>query len=282
LKGITKRVQVQENVETLVSNLEAFNSALGKSSSSILGSGDKSLGSDSLSKLSKNTGLYVQNVEGYFVAEVKLVDFLTERALVLEHKLPSLEHEIDECTALGMESNVTNMRKQLADSVQKINEDRGAVTFLREEAGKMRCDLFDCLEQCMSISEVSNVINASNTASLKKIQTCSSQIGLPADARFSKFSESKASVDTNTNGHVALNGSKALRGESYNEVEIPGHVLVESLPEKVMPTAVPTPAPVPVAAPAALPKKQGWGMAKPTTQPTKSLVEIQKEELSMK
>jgi len=280
LKGITKRVQVQENVETLVSNLEAFNSALGKSSSSTVGSGDKSLESDSLSKLTKNIGLYVKKVEGYFVAEIKLVDFLTERALVLEQKLPSLEHEIDECTALGMESNVTNMRKQLADNVQKINEDRGAVTFLREEAGKMRCDLFNCLEQCVSMTEESNVLNTSITTSLKKIQTCSTQMSLPTDARFSKFSESSSKPSANANMNGVMNGSTALREENYNGVEIPGHVLVESLPEKAMPTAVPTPVAAPV--PAALPKKQGWGSFKPTTQPTKSLVEIQKEELSMK
>ena len=61
------------------------------------------------SQISKKMGMYFVRVRNYFKAEADCVEFIAGRAATLEAGLPDLRREIEECRALGMTTNVSQM-----------------------------------------------------------------------------------------------------------------------------------------------------------------------------
>jgi len=289
-----------------------------------------------------------------------MVGFLRERAISLEQQLPSLEFEIQECTALGMTSNVSEMTKNLKDMVQNVADDRGIADALSQEAESMQNDLMERSEQYLDMVRrgESKALDGTGYASvLNMIRQNASQIELPETNRYRALIDSvsgiapppgiasaaisspppgiaapasiassiasppllaapvsiptpiaapppspvKAATTTTTlpatNGDTLLFPDTDINNTSYqngDEMQIPGNVIIgagqlgtagvvgdgstvreniaaiEKLDKKAPAPDTPTAV------------KLGWGKVQDVKATSKSLVDIQKEELSMK
>jgi len=279
------------------------------------------VGDEALVKFLRNMELYLVRMKNYFDSEVRMVGFLRERAVSLEQQLPSLEFEIHECTALGMTSNVSEMTKNLKDMVQNVADDRGIANALSREAENMRQDLMERCEQYLDMvrrGESKALDNAAHISVLDTIRQNASQIELPETRRYKALMASvsgiasppiaapssprKVATKGNTydnngiNNHVYSKASEPLVEITPNtyqndEMEIPGHVIVGAgnvgagstvlkniaAIEKIV-EANPVKAPVPDDKPVV---KPGWGKVQSSKATTRSLRDIQKEELSM-
>jgi len=287
-------MHVHEDVSEIVQNLDSLGSGLSKSSIALVTSSERVSNVNMFSTFSKNMELYLTRIEKYFESELQMINFLKERAFSLEQKVPSLEIEIQECTALGMTSNVSEMSRTLKKNVQDIADDRSIIEALRSEASEMRNDLIHRLEECLKIihQDGSNAIDISAYVSvLVTIRKFSQQIELAEDARFNSIIDKlngRSSTVAKNNGYSNFysENSEPLHNEnSYgDQIEIPVHVIVDGSSPENNSVSNTTPMPVPSddeLAPVGG-KKFGWGSTIHSKVPTKSLVDIQKEELSMK
>lgn len=367
LAETNKKVKVLDDVMGVASHLEGLRASLRATSDSFTrASVQKPPVGDT--KLQKNMEDYLMRMKRYFESEVRMVGFLQERAMNLEHQVPSLEIEIQECTALGMTSNVSEMTKNLRDMVQNVSDDRGIADALRGEAAKMRDDLMERSEQYMDMVRKgeSKALNADQHRHvLDMIRQNASQIELPETRRYRVLIDSIVEMSSPTpppttstapvsitptapapvpvpaapvapapivapiptptaptptpaplvntspnNDHgydaaAADNRTEPLgntTNTSYNnnEIEIPGHVIVNggiggivgagstvgqnvAAIEKIV-AAAPAPVPLPGSCPPSPGRtaKPGWGRVDDSKTTSRSLLDIQKEELSMK
>ena len=102
------------------------------------------------SQISKKMGMYFVRVRNYFKAEADCVEFIAGRAATLEAGLPDLRREIEECRALGMTTNVSQMARSMEDMADNIAEDRGVLEMMRAEAGGTQEAFLGVLEEYLS------------------------------------------------------------------------------------------------------------------------------------
>jgi len=290
LTEASKSMKTHENVLSIVQKLEKLDSVLFHSSTTILNSTEKVPAvSDVISKLPKNMEQYLLRTQNYFESEVRMINFLNERATSLELKLPSLEIEIQECTALGMTSNVSQMARNLKAITQDISDDKVIIDAMRLEASKMRNDLTERSEEYLRISreDETNLFDTSvHVNVLEAIRLSTRQIDLPEDLCFNDLigsfgGKSLMVEDSNGYNNFYVEDREVVLNENVfcGEREIPAHVILDVPPStKNKNNAVSNSATVPVVGG----KKLGWGTVIPSKAPTKSLLDIQKEELSMK
>jgi len=306
-----------------VNQLEMLGTTLNTSLDSFLNSAsvDKTMKGDE-AKLANVMELYLKRMKMYFDAEVRMVGFLRERAISLEQKVPSLEIEIQECTAMGMTKNVYEMTKNLNEMVQNVSDDQNIADALRREAVQMRQDLMERSEQYLDMvnkNELNSNDFASHISVLDMIRQNAIQMELPETSRYRALMDNVVEISSSstitsapitsapitpadsapstapevaTNGDGCINNgtsnpvyseaSKSLESNTTtisnenNKVERPAHVIVGSV-EKIVAAGNNG-----VAAPAPAPAKSGWGQVGKPKGPSKSLLDIQKEELSMK
>lgn len=333
LSETSKQVTVYENVKGVVENLENLSASLRKTMNNFTKTSVVQKAPVGKEKLQKHMEDYLMRMKRYFESEVKMVGYLRERAISLEHQVPSLELEIQECTALGMTSNVSEMTKNLRDMVQNVADDRGIADALRDEASKMRDDLMERSEQYMDMVRrgESNLLDTERHHHVMDlIRQNASLIDLPDTSRYGSLIDSimamsapspttpaaqsapaPASVPTpagsatptpiptpaavaatTSTDHGYENNPAENQEYSNNKIEIPGHVIVNgsiggivgagstvgqnvaAIEKIVAQTAAP--------APVSLPIKSGWGRVNDSKTTSRSLLDIQKEELSMK
>lgn len=193
----------------------------------------------------------------YFESELKTITFLKKRAQGIQQEVQVVRREIKECQALGMTSTVSDMKKQEKKRLQDIMDDLDLVEGCVEEAKESRRAygdrLYDCLLKGYTLTEG---VKASVSATLTKINAVEAELGVDQDYCSRWFQL------------MTLFGNKS------------SPPTVESIVKQVN-----APAPTPVAINKPLPKKTGWGSVAGDSGAStvkKSLMEIQKEEISSK
>lgn len=193
----------------------------------------------------------------YFESELKTITFLKKRAQGIQQEVQVVRREIKECQALGMTSTVSDMKKQEKKRLQDIMDDLDLVEGCVEEAKESRRAygdrLYDCLLKGYNLTEG---VKASVSATLTKINAVEAELGVDQDYCSRWFQL------------MTLFGNKS------------SPPTVESIVKQVN-----APAPTPVAINKPLPKKTGWGSVAGDSGAStvkKSLMEIQKEEISSK
>ena len=211
---------------------------------------------------------------------------------------------------MGMTSNLSEMTKNLRDMVQNVVDDRGIADALRDDASKMRDDLMERSEQYMDLVRrgESNLLDTERYHHVMDlIRQNASLIDLPDTSRYGALIDSIMTISapslttpatqsasapagfaapapiptpsalaaTTTTDHVYENNTAENQEYSNNKIEIPGHVIVNGSIEKIV---AQTAAPAPVS----LPITSEWGRMNDSKTTSRSLLDIQKEELSMK
>jgi len=256
---------------------------------------------------------YASHVKTYFESELSLIEFLTNRYVGLEINIPILVSspirfevvfncylltvvnlqqgkQIEECSMLGMKTNVAEMTKEYTHSMARIAEDKQAISSLKAEAESMKTEFIKLLEKfvlvCLKAAVETSTIVTLNK-SLSSIRSMCIALELPLDektqALFDRFSpeESAPITVTNpksenvpdfTNGHANSNGKSVENGTS--------NVVHGDLPESESSRSVTAVKTVPKPAAVAPLTKRGWGSiaTQSTKQPAQSLIDIQKEQ----
>lgn len=186
--------------------------------------------------------------KNYFVTEAECVSFMQNRVSKMQHDAKDLQREIAECTALGMATNVSKMANSLDVLNRNIMEDEGVISLLRSDAEKMRDDI---IERAKDYSASGNTITSSQDNLLKTLGLVMTRVGIKCNNPI--FSQ------TQENNIVKEKQSKS---NGFH-------------PEQIVP---------PPGMEAAAPNlKLSWASsASSKSQVKKSLVDIQREELSRK
>lgn len=290
LRQYSDKVNVEESISEVADSLKEFCDSLRETQEKCTSSQSAPTFSESIGKATNSMESFLLRMKSYFESEFKMVQFLRNRAMTLEEKTRSLEREIEECTMLGMSTNVTQMAKNLKETEQYLNDDNTLAEALKGEAMKMTQNLTDQLNQYRSMMEkVGSSTVASVGVILNDIKKTIDGLGLPEDSRFialvnsfalpvngydNYFPDPTLLMNNGTNGHVAASAA------TTNETEISGHVIMDSRKETVE---------LKPASRSMSPAKKssaGWGnghsSSTTTTKPTKSFLDIQNEERSMK
>jgi len=178
--------------------------------------------------------------------------FLKKRAEGLEDQVAVVQREIKECEALGMTTTVSDMKKNLKKLRQDIMDDYDLVEGCLEEAKEIKRTygerLYECISESYAVSD--NDLAASFIASLNKIQSVEKKLGL----------DKEHCISWSKMLNLANNQEQVDTASQANSVATP--VIAEPPSKPLL-------------------KKKGWNLSgAPTTlQGTKSIVEIQKEEL---
>eukprot|EP00978_Attheya_sp_CCMP212_P003810 scaffold8069_cov52-Attheya_sp.AAC.6 len=227
--------------------------------------------------IANKMGMYLVRMRNYFKAEADAVEFLQNRASFLEAEIPNLEREIQECTALGMTTNVHQMTQSLAITRENIAEDYGVVAALRGEAELMRDDITKRIGEfkaALSFDQQSN--QTLHVSILNGILAAMSRIGISDSGGIVKYIASMS--ESGTGAGTLGNGSATpldFSGTMVNPVHAHG---MNGNTNAEMPVAMIKP-PSP-------PKKfGGWGSSAGSVASKaggKSLLDIQREELSAK
>jgi DNA repair ATPase RecN len=193
----------------------------------------------------------------YFESELNTIIFLKKRAEGIQEEVQVVRREIKECQALGMTSTVSDMKKQEKKRLQDVMDDLDLVEGCVEETKESRRAygdrLYDCLLKGYTLTDG---VKASVSATLTKINAVEAELGVDQDYCSRWFQL------------MTLFGNKS------------SPPTVESIVKQVN-----APAPTPVAISKPLPKKTGWGSVAGNSGAStvkKSLMEIQKEEISSK
>jgi len=131
---------------------------------------------DSMHAESKLESLLILS-KNYFSTEADCVDFMTTRVVGIQMEAKELQREIAECSALGMATNVSKMTSSLETFRRNILEDQGVISALQQEAEGMRDDL---IERTEDFKSAGNVLSASLEAILGSIGALLTRIRLDA------------------------------------------------------------------------------------------------------
>jgi hypothetical protein len=188
----------------------------------------------------------------------------------------SQEREIQECTALGMTTNVHQMTQSLAITRENIAEDYGVVAALRAEAELIRDDITKRIGQFKAALFDQQSNQTLCISILNGILAAMSRIGIDDSGGIGKYIASM--IESGTGAGTLGNGSVAPLDFSGTTVT-PDHAHgMNGNTNGNMPVSMPKP-PSP-------PKKfGGWGSSAGNIASKaggKSLLDIQKEELSAK
>mmetsp|Transcript_10408 Transcript_10408/g.13988 ORF Transcript_10408/g.13988 Transcript_10408/m.13988 type:complete len:549 (-) Transcript_10408:124-1770(-) len=265
-----KLVKLENDSHDVVKKLGSFESSLFQLSTQ----SDDCVPKPSLAgKVSNKMGIYLVRMRNYFKAESDIIEFICGRVRTLESGLKDLEREINECAVLDMTTNVNHMTHQLSTNRQNIEEDNAAIAALRGDAEKMRDNLMRQLEEYDS--ESGEAFSALHMSVLNGIASAMTRIGLASDGGLAEYLLShSAKIATTENGagpdttpvHTTdvVNGGNGFDRVENRELSNPSEP--PPVPQKTV----------------KLPKLSWAVKTISEKKPIKSLLDIQKEELSAK
>jgi len=151
MKDMSQNIKLNDSVLDVVQSLQNFHKEMDQAVSNEIAASEAS-NSEGESKLDLSPYMtsYVTCTNDYFNSEFKLVSFLQQRAQKLRDGFPRLEMEIEECTGLGMTSNVVEMKKKLNQMQQNIADDDNIIKALQKEAEEMKSTLAVIMRQYKS------------------------------------------------------------------------------------------------------------------------------------
>lgn len=182
LDGRSEHVKAGDEVQEVAIKLQAFEFALFEASNAAVraASTKRSSGAALVSmtqeELGNKFGSYLERMKNYFATEAECVEFMLARAKKLESGIPDLQREIEECAALKMTTNVTQMTQTLNETRSHIADDNGVAEALRGEATAMKADLLSSLEKFNSL--MGGVLTPKNSSLLRDIMDAMSRIGV--------------------------------------------------------------------------------------------------------
>lgn len=194
--------------------------------------------------------------KNYFISESECVTFMSNRVKSIQLDAKELQREIAECTALGMATNVSKMSSSLETLSRNIAEDEAVIGLLRADSETMRDDL---VGRVTEYTVASNVLTPSHQTILNAIGFLLTRIGISSN--FHLF---------NTN---RVQNSVQVKPALYQEKK------EDTSKTNILPPVQQEP---PVVEPMAPPIKLSWAARSAPKSTAKSLVDIQKEELSRK
>ncbi|KAL7463817.1 hypothetical protein ACHAXS_004174 [Conticribra weissflogii] len=245
---------------------------------------------------------YLNRARSYFQSESQCVEFLRNRVSSAEAEVLDLERELQECTMLGMTTNVETTTQNLRNLKAHVDEDNVVIDALRGDAKAMRSDLIRRVEDYMELMKneevdadiTTEVLTPSHIATLEGISIELTGIGFYDDQDgglgkiFSKIpkrgciAQSTEGCDEASPGHDNDNSSYigTVDGSSPSPLTIPldkvqtnGH----SLPSHVHGSSAS------VVAKPTMPKFSWASKANDVPKnEKKSLLDIQREEMSAK
>lgn len=232
-------------------------------------------------------GRYLTRARAYFRVEADCIEFLRGRVVRVEAEVVDLEHEVRECAALGMATNVENMNQNLRTLKTHVDEDNVVVEALMCDAKAMRSDLIRRMDSYGTFEDTE--VTSLHVSILEGISIALKNLGFDDDDDgglgdiFATIPErNKIAVKDVVNGDQDSNTLPvtALDSHSYgdNAVEIDASPITNGHAP-----AVPIPAPLVKPVIKFSWASGGWGSkAVAVKTDTKSLLDIQKEEMSAK
>lgn len=211
-----------------------------------------------------------------------------------------------------MTTNVTHMTKTLKETHQHVLDDKELISTLQREAETMRDELMKVLnnfKQSLGSNGDSSGLTAIHTSMLKGIKDSMLRIGVNDDGGLTTYSDSITPTKSTKNGRngkltqkkqkpsklenkptkptkatKATKAAKATNGKASKggKVVVPDPISAKASSSDSSTATTSTSSSTPILAP--VPKtKIGWAVStNPQKGATKSLLDIQKEELSMK
>lgn len=218
--------KVEDEVKEVAIKLQAFEFALFEASNAerLMKRPNNNDGNTAFSQKELGTTFksYLERMKSYFVTEAECIEFMLARVKKLESSIPDLQREIEECAALKMTTNVTQMTQTLKRKTQRhIIDDIGIAKALRGEAMTMKIDLMTRLEEYNNnISLMDN--NSVDGNVLRDIVNAMSRIGIDIEDDEEKelLLLGLYSAPGSSNNTTAVNGTGTVDDDDYYEQHI--------------------------------------------------------------
>ena len=187
--------------------------------------------------------------KSYFTTEAECVRFMSNRVSSIRHDAKELQREIAECTALGMATNVSKMMASLETYSSNAEEDEGVILLLRNDAEGMRDIVIEKTSEYLSMGYI---LTSNHETLLHTMGNLFPRIGIACSHMLFNSSE-----ETEEKKQMFTKSQEYSNGKEQN-----GHTITngETAP----------------------PLKLSWASRSAPKSTAKSLVDIQKEELSRK
>ena len=166
------------------------------------------------------------------------------------------QREIAECTVLGMQTSVSKLSSSLESMSRDIAEDEGVISLLRGDAERIRDDV---VKRVTEYTATGNPITAVQENVLGTIGVIMLRIGIASNDRLFHSNRSDIYISAKPPTYQPQQVSSKSNGHAPNSSE--SALAVESLDA---------------------PLKLKWASGSASKSQVKSLVDIQKEELSRK
>jgi len=211
---------------------------------------------------------YVIQMRNYFFAEADIIDFLRGRISAMQVDQKGLQHEVAECTALGMRANVSQMTQSLEEIEKNISDDGAVVAALSAEAEQMRDNLIQHAEHYVALGKE---LTRNDYSTLREIGVQLSRIGIDCSNFVLLMPQSVAFPPHNFKQQTQP--QSIAEQISFDPPSTSVNKASSVLPQQ--PTAAPVVLPWP---------KLSWAMPKQAEKKVeiKSLRDIQNEEMSAK
>merc|ERR1712071_284469 len=251
LKKVARLAEVEEKVSGILDKFEHLENSLSGHNRDVINTDNQNLPLDS-SEVEGKLQSFLILAKNYFITEADCVAFMNNRIVKTQNDVKDLQREIAECTALGMTTNVSKMQSLLVQNSGYIVEDEGVVSLLRRDAESMRDQV---IERVTTYISVGNVLTPSLETVLISIGYILARIGIDSSHRL---------FNTSLNGNSVPNKTNNI---------FPG------VTQNVLPTVSQE---TPLVVNESPPLKLSWASKSAPKSEVKSLVDIQKEELSRK
>lgn len=242
-------MEVEDKVTGILDKLDALVNALKEKPNESVKMDVEELKKMDPSEMQSKLESFLILAKSYFTTEADCVRFMSNRVSSIRHDAKELQREIAECTALGMATNVSKMMASLETYSSNAEEDERVILLLRNDAERMR-DVV--IEKTSDYLEVGNILTTNHENLLRTMGNLFTRIGI-----------ARAHVFFNTNEETMEKKPMFTKSQEYaNGAEQNGHATTNGE--------------------AAAPLKLSWASRSTPKSTAKSLVDIQKEELSRK
>jgi len=274
-KNMSMVVRVDDAVNIVVRELEKFESRLttlslpaGNERVAPLKYDPEAKKIETLLYIDGKIASFVIQMRNYFFAEADIIDFLRGRISAMQVDQKSLQHQVAECTALGMRANVSQMAQSLEEIEKNISDDRAVVAALSAEAEKMRDTLIQHTENYAALGKE---LTRNDYSTLREIGVQLSRIGIDCSNPILLMPQPVAFPPHNFE-------QQPQQQSIAEQISLNPHSMGVNKASSVLPQQ-PTAGPVDLPLP-----KLSWAMPKQATKKVeiKSLRDIQNEEMSAK
>jgi len=290
-----EKTKMGECALDIEAKLEEFILTLEKGVSNITFSDNGNLVPDVLKETCVKINTFLKNMKKYFEAEANIIDFLKERVQKLVNDLPNLRN-MEEYSSLGMITDLTKMKQERENIRANIDDDNNACDALQAEALKMQILMVTHLDNFLKSSCVENEMSCFELVHrgvFTEVIVSMKRINLPSNTHtniiLNKFlhkinpHEMEHTNNTLNGTRNALNDIDMIADEVISQQMISSKINTYDVDEVEYEHIPDTPARVPSIPIAPVVKKFGWGQQRKTNdKPVKSLLDIQKEELTLK